>query len=719
MRKTNGLPAGTASFTRMPLGGGGFSTGIQFANDGTYVHQEDVYGAYIKGPSATSHTQLFTSASLPAADVVPLRPSQGSLTDGEGCYACAIAPSDATRIYATWNASIYKSANGGTSFSKLTGGPYTTLANTGGQRLFHNRMIVDPQNPNVFMFGPQQGNIIYSTDGSTLSSLTVSAGTTNYPHLVAVDPSSSVVGSIKQKWAYSIAGTGIYQSTNGPGGTYSLLSGSPTNPCSMIYDAAGNLWAVDGTTYQVYKKTPAGSFAATSLTVGSQAWCTVAVNPQNTNQVVVMDQNGAIVTSADGGTTWTDRWYPNGYGGGIYAYSTSILWMGKSKTAQIFPSQLAFHPTNGKLYCANGIGVTVANSVPAYGSPWWWYEETLGDESVETDWILCPPGGNAIVAVRDKGFFPLVSEDSTRRLNIQYFPRAGSTLEHGWHCDYVPGAPTHIVGCCSYNNNAHGYSLDGGITWTQFTGNHPDGGIVYGGCIIPASDNDLYWFPANNARAAQSHDQGATWSLISEFSLMSAGAETGFGFSMWNQMRPACSDKATGDVYCWNYGPSAFPALKGIWKRAYGTSTFVRQCTSIAGSGVAGSQARLICVPGNSGHLFFHGDWDTALLRSTDGGQTWPSVANTSGVVAVACGKAAPGKTYPAIYMLGYLSSVWGLYRSDDNCASWTFLGANPGSYAGWINSLAASQDVYGKVYLGTDQSGGFIGTYNSAFSVT
>lgn len=719
MRKSTGLPAGTAAFVTAPLGGGGFSTGIQFANDGTYVHQEDVMGAYVVPNGSTVHQQLATASSMPAAKIGANRPNNSAYTDGaDGCYACAIAPNDSQRIYMTWNGELFKSTNQGASFSYIAG-PYTMKANTGAQRLFHSRMVVDPQNANVFMLGPQQGTIVYSTDGgTTILTLTVSAGTTDYPHLVACDPSSSVVSSIKQKWAYSIAGTGIYQSTNGPGGTYSLLSGSPTNPCCMVYDASGNLWTIDGTTGKVYKKTPAGTMAEVT-SISARSWASLAVNPQNTNQVVAIDGSGYFSVSNDGGTTWLGPWF-EAFNGGINVYSTTVKWFGKTTGARVFPSQMTFHPTNNKLYIANGIGVVWCNPPTANGNPFWLYEDSFGDESLEADWVLCPPGGNAIFCVRDKGFFPLTSEDPNRRLNSQYFPRVGSTLEHGWHCDYVPGSPTHLVGCCSWNNNAHGYSRDGGNSWTQFSGNHPDtASVVNGGCIIPASDNDLYWFPGANQRAAQSHDNGATWSAISEFASVGSGNETGFGFGAFNMQRVACSDKTTGDVYCWNYGPTAVPSLKGIWKRAYGTSSFVQQCTSITGSGVGGYHARLICVPGNSGHLFFSGDYDTGVLRSTDGGQTWSSVANTSLVRSIACGKAAPGKTYPAIYFIGALSGAYGLYRSDDNCSTWVLMAAYPGNFAGGINTVAASQDVYGKVYLGTDHGGGLIGTYNSAFSVT
>jgi hypothetical protein len=120
--------------------------------------------------------------------------------------------------------------------------------------------------------------LIYCTDGATLNIIKLPAPVLNgsfpAPIIVACDPSSSVVGGIKQKWAYALHGTGIFESSSGPGGPYSLLSGSPTKPQSMSYDASGNLWACNLASAEPVPSGPAtsqftASLSGTTLTVSA------------------------------------------------------------------------------------------------------------------------------------------------------------------------------------------------------------------------------------------------------------------------------------------------------------------------------------------------------------------------------------------------------------------------------------------------------------------
>ena len=135
---------------------------------------------------------------------------------------------------------------------------------------------------------------------------------------------------------------------------------------------------------------------------------------------------------------------------------------------------------------------------------------------------------------------------------------------------------------------------------------------------------------------------------------------------------------------------------------------------------------RLAIVPGNAGHLFyvlgaFPGgthpdpvDGRSALKRSCDGGTTWSYVASTQEAWSLALWKARAGNTYPAIYFSGYVNgnNTPGVFRSDDattNCASaltWTRLSSAPNGTLDLPNAMAASWEVYGKVFLGMSSTG-------------
>lgn len=347
MRNSGGNPAGGVKWNQIAFWGGGWTTaGPCFANDGYAVCGVDVFGAYLRGPSDTRWSHLYTSDRLPAGEFGASQPSYPNMNapggDG-GCYAIGIAPSDSTRIYMTRNFTLFKSSDRGASFTKL-GGPYEFASNN-DFRHSNDRIAIDPQKPNAFMLGAMCGiasvtgsvsgttltvsavssgtsiavgsrilttgrsdiaeeayyvtalgtgtggtgtytlnsspgtiasesmslsvpaKVLWSTDGSTINTIQTTGGwqrgISDGPSgvLVACDPTSAVVGGVKQGWAYAVYGEGIYTTTGGPGGTFALVSGSPKNAIFLRYDGLGNLWCLqDGAFIQ-------GSISGTTLTV--------------------------------------------------------------------------------------------------------------------------------------------------------------------------------------------------------------------------------------------------------------------------------------------------------------------------------------------------------------------------------------------------------------------------------------------------------------------
>jgi hypothetical protein len=119
--------------------------------------------------------------------------------------------------------------------------------------------------------------------------------------------------------------------------------------------------------------------------------------------------------------------------------------------------------------------------------------------------------------------------------------------------------------------------------------------------------------------------------------------------------------------------------------------------------------AKLRAVPGQGGNLFFTSgkDFTDPLKRSTDRGRTWSSVPNVTGVTDFGFGKAAPGKTYPSIYIYGSVSSVLGVWRSDDNCATWKQLSnAWPNNNIDEVRVCGGDLNIYGRAYVGFAGSG-------------
>jgi hypothetical protein len=66
----------------------------------------------------------------------------------------------------------------------------------------------------------------------------------------------------------------------------------------------------------------------------------------------------------------------------------------------------------------------------------------------------------------------------------------------------------------------------------------------------------------------------------------------------------------------------------------------------------------------------------------------------------VSLGVPAAGAKYSAaLYMVGTVGNVWGVYRSDDAGVTWTRINDDLHQYGG-IGLLAADQNVYGRVYI-------------------
>jgi photosystem II stability/assembly factor-like uncharacterized protein len=695
------------NFTWKPLriGAGGYVTGLEIAPDGTKVVRCDSAGAFIWSATQNQWQPLLTSASMPAGEW------GHEVCIYTGVYAVAIAPSNTSRIYVVFNNRLFRSDDKGATFTK-TAMPTITASAVDDYRFFGKKMAVDPANPNVVLVGCQAGGLFISRDGGA-----------NWTHQTAIpnpasargvriafDPSSTANGATPVVYVSS-QGNGIYRSTDG-GASFNLMPGSPLDPQHMVCDKAGRLWVTDGTGAGNLRRWAAGSWSA--IGPSNTPFKTIALDPGNSGHVVIATAGGSIVQTWDGGATWTDTYnltYPAGSGARV---ATDIPWLAWTNENYMTSGAMQFDPTaTNKLYFAEGIGVWWSNPPSTY-TGFNWNSQSVGIEQLVSNQFITPPTGGAVYLAWDRPVFRITNPDA---FPSSHGPNNKNAIIMGWGGDYAPDNASLIVAMMNnWGVDQSGYSTDGGTSWSQFGSIPPEvlgsGGKI-GGSLVAGSSNNFVWVTSNSGNVWYTNDRGSTWSQSSIPGVPTTG-ETGWGWVYYLHRQILAADKVNlGTIYIYNYMSPQW----GLYRSTNGGASFTRVFTGAIAPG-SNYNAKLYAVPGKAGHLFFtSGPLDgsnpspSPLMRSTDGGATWTAVPNVLECYACGFGKSATSGGYPAIYIAGYLSGKWGIYRSDDNAASWTSLGANPLGNADTIKTISGDMQTYGKVYVGFGGSGSVYGT--------
>jgi hypothetical protein len=719
-------------FNMMPFGGGGFVTGGDFSADGNRaVHATDVGGAYIKDIGVdTQWRPLFTSSSLPTADFDPKPSAAGS--DGDGCYDIKIAQSDKDCLVAGYNGYVFRSTNGGANWTRCNLANKRMFANTSSApfRVWQQKIAIHPTDKLTFLVGTWGDGQHYTTDGgSNFTSVGIAAGTQvnslDPAHLVAVDPGNA------NYWYISRHGTGIYRSTTGVAGPYTLITPGPTSAVAMQVTPTGVLWVL---TYQntLYKIARGSGTTWTQISLTALSGFTsgsFAVDPANENSLIVMDGNGPIGISTDGGSSWVGGGFIRDTSptNGILHVAASVPWLGGFSQG-FFPARLQFRPgQTNDLYIFHGTGIAHGNPPSTFVATSW-TDDTLGNEELGVLCGLSIPGNTKpLFGFADKGLVRINNFDLPRA--IPFFPD-GSLINVGInHCpsiDYSPDDANYLVAICNTNNAISGYSTDGGATWQVFAAQHPDGAIS--GQIIctggTGATAKIIWVPSNNGKAVRSSNGGASWSYINMGG--SSGGISNWINSIWTRRYPAASDKQTAGVASIVVNNSNQGITAGVYRTtdhgANWTQTFSGVIDSSSGADSAQFwECKLKYIDGKAGQLLYCGgqgfpDFNSKLkYLANDTTNSWTTLG--SGVIdnvhQVDCGVGYSGTTFPAVYFNGKVNGVSGIYRSKDFFATTPeLLGRFPASNPFYIQTLVGDRNKQGRVFVGFNSGGAAYGNF-------
>ncbi|TCB96480.1 xyloglucanase [Micromonospora zingiberis] len=660
-----------------------------------------------------------------------------------GVVSLATDPVQTNRVYAavgmytnSWdpnNGAILRSTDKGNTWQAFEL-PFKNGGNMPGRGM-GERLAVDPNRNSVVYYAAEGGNGLWrSTDyGATWAKVTNFPNVGNYVAdptdssgyqsqnqgltWVAFDKSTGTTGNATQTVYVGVADkqNPVYRSTNG-GSTWERIPGQPTGYLAhkgVVDHVGGHLYIAtsdtggpyDGGKGDVWKFTRAtGTWTRISPIPSSSSdayfgYSGLTIDRQRPNTLMVATQiswwpDAIFWRSTDGGATWSRIWDWGSYPQRVKKYTMDISsvpwltfganpqppeetpklgWMNES--VEIDP-----HDSNRFMY---GTGATI------YGSTDLTRWDTGGsftirpmvkglEETAVLDLVSPPSGAPLVSALGDIGGFRHTNLDAVPALMFTQ-PVFTSTTS----LDYAEANPSVMVRAGNFTdadrpNDSHvAFSTDGGANW--FQGTEP-GGINNGGTVAAAANGSRFvWAPGD------------------------AGQQVVYSVGFGNSWTAATGIPANATVESDRVNPNKFYGFSG--GRFYVSTNGGASFTASAATGLPTTgNVRFKALPGKEGELWLAGQG--GLWRSTDSGATFVKSTNVSTSGNIGFGRAAPGQTYPALYLYGTVGGQHGVYRSDDTGANWVRINDDQHQYGNAGDALTGDPRVYGRVYLGTNGRG-------------
>lgn len=678
--ETKAPGSGPYTWRNAQVVGGGYVTGLVFnpREKGLLYARTDMGGAYRWDTGAEQW--------IPLTDW--LGEKDWNLL---GIDALATDPVDANRLYLAtgtytndWagNGAILRSTDRGRTFQR-TDLPFKLGGNEDG-RGAGERLAVDPADNGTLLLGTRKNGLWRSDDhGATWSQVSSfpvkdGAGSGAGISFVTYGPAGSKTVYV----GVADRSTSLYRSTDG-GRTWQAVPGQRTGqmPQHGVLSGDGSLYLTytnalgpNGVTAgSVWKHTPAGgAWKNVSPSQGNYGFSGLAVDPRKPSTVMVTTlgrwwPEDEVYRTTDGGTTWkalADKSVRDA-SAAPYVGTGTGHWM----------TALAIDPfDSGHVLYGTGSGILRskdANASDSGGTSHWSVGARGLEETALLDAIAPPGGAHVITAMGDLGGFrhDSLTEVPPGRLK-------NPMMTNGTSIDFAQSNPSMMVRVGRGGAQDGAYSTDGGRSWNGFT-SEPVAGADSGRVALSADGSAIVWTQAGQA-PYRSTDKGASWSKVNG---LSAGAVV------------IADRSAAGTFY----------ALAGgtLYASTDGGATFTARAAGLPADG------RLKAVPGVAGDLWIAGGGQ-GLLHSTDGGRTFTRLAPVKSVSALGFGKAAPGASYQALYLIGTVKDVTGVFRSTDQGATWLRVNddAHQWGSIGGTGVITGDPDVFGRVYVGTNGRG-------------
>jgi hypothetical protein len=683
---------GSGGWKNVVIGGGGYVTGLLFhpTEPGLLYARTDMGGAYRWDEAGNRW--------LPLTDFITR-----DQADSMGVLSLALDPNDPDRVYLLTGKYTQSWAGAGAVLvSTDRGATFTRVALTakiGGNengRGTGERLVVDPNDGATLWLGTTADGLWKSTDhGASFTKVT--GFTQSNVSFVLVDPASGTAGSPSQTLYAAVASTtnSLLQSTNG-GASWTPVAGQPNGllalrgvleGTSLFVTLANVVGPNDATAGAFYRlDTAGGGWTDISPPTGSFGFSGVSVDPADPEHMVVSTldrwgQGDEIYQTTNGGAAWTPLLASAAFdfSQAPYAEDSTPHWI----------TDVAFDPADtSRAWFVTGYGVfecSKLNAPPASCE----FEGAGMEQTVAMQLVSPPEGAPLLSALGDLDGFKHDDLDVSPPAG-RHRPHVGTTLGIAF-AELLPNklVKAHNSAPAGSPGSFGSLSIDGGVTWTAFASS--PAGAAQGGSrtiAIAADGSNIVWSP-RSANAAlgmfYSSNDGDSWTASS------GGVPVGLS-PVADRVNPAkfyAFDGLAGQVFVSSNGGAAFAAA------ATGLPTLADwQLNS----------AELSAAPGHEGDLWL-ATGDGGLSRSTDSGATFTAVAAATKAYRVGFGKAAPGASYPAVFVWGTVNGVLGFFRSDDEGGTFSRINDDAHQF-GWAHSVVGDPRVYGRVYVGLEGRG-------------
>lgn len=694
----------------LPLGGGGFVSGIiaHPTEKNLFYARTDVGGIYRWIESTQSWKPLTDFISI--AD-------QGLY----GVEAIAIDPQKPEMLYALTGTSYFSGGKTAILISKNYGETFQVVDVTskfkahgnGDGRQMGERLAVDPHNSNILYCGSRADGLFKSTDGGftwTKTNFPVTSTSNGVGiNFIQFDESSAVSNGATQKIYVGTAQTGnsLYVSTNG-GNSWSAISGQPTqympHRCAMkdgilyvtyangagpgINSAGGYVYKYNGSWTNISPSNNTSDFNYGGISivgnriVVSSVGCYKMQSWDGLCNWQTATWGDEIFISDDLGSSWTSMFSSCK----VDLDANSVPWV--KDHAMHWTGCATLDPFNAnRAFFISGNGLFMSDNLNTTKMKLKFMVKGL-EETVPLD-IVSLSSGQIITVVGDyDGGLYMANNGS-----YDTYPATVHTPEMGTTHGVAAAVDGSLVVRTGSKSPFVQYSTDKGASWKYCsTGNEGSGHVAVSanGSIIlhcPNSSNG-YSYDGTSNRVFYSTNKGGSWSQCNGLSI--------------NGAYPVADGANSNKFYVTN-GNTVYVSTDG------------GKNFSAKGSTGYSSYYKMRTVPGVEGDIWAPCG-SNGLYRSTNSATSFSKLDGVSTCNAVGFGKAATGKTFPAVYIWGTVSGEEGLYRSDDAGSSWVRINDDLHQFGGPGNGqfVVGDMAVYGTVFMSTVGRGVICGVINA-----